>query len=260
MVAESAESTEAAEPPSHEVTKEMTTTATDLDDLRIRMQQWLSATVGGEATVGAISRPPEAGMSNMSLLFDASWTLDGQTQHAGLVARMAPDTEAVPVFPKYDLRRQFDVIRTVGERSDVPVPRMHWIEDSGDALGSPFIVMDRIDGRVPVDNPPYVFVGWYFDASPEQRRALQDASVRVLAQLHAIRDARATFPASRRPGRAGCVAQPRRRAAQVLRVDSPAGRPAHSGDRGQPSTGSRRTGRRSKARRCCRGAIRASAT
>jgi aminoglycoside phosphotransferase (APT) family kinase protein len=185
---------EAAEPPPHEVAKEMTTTATDLDDLRMRMQRWLSATVGAEAVVGEITRPPEAGMSNVSLLFDASWTQDGVTQTAGLVARMAPDTAAVPVFPEYDLRRQFEVIRTVSERSAVPVPRMRWVEDSAAVLGSPFIVMDRIDGRVPVDNPPYVFLGWYFDASPRERRALQDASVRLLAQLHAIPDARETFP------------------------------------------------------------------
>lgn len=180
--------------PQHEVSKEMTTTATDLDDLQVRMQRWLCEQVGADATVGTMTRPPEAGMSNVSLLFDATWTENGTAQTARLVARMAPDTSAVPVFPEYDLRRQYEVMHTVGEQSSAPVPRMRWIEDSAEPLGAPFIVMDRVEGRVPVDNPPYVFVGWFFDATPEQRRALQDSSVRVLAQLHAIPDAHTTFP------------------------------------------------------------------
>ena len=53
-------------------------------------------------------------------------------------------------------------------------------------IGTPFFVMDRMHGRVPADIPPYVFEGWLLDATPEQRRTLQDASVGVLAQLHAI--------------------------------------------------------------------------
>ena len=197
MVADSAEplTEPAAEPPAADIRKDMTTTATDLDDLQRRMERWLSDRVGGPASVGPLSRPPEAGMSNVSLLFDATWVEDGIEHSAGLVARMAPDTDAVPVFPDYDLRRQFEVIRAVAARSDVPVPRMRWIEDGTEALGSPFIVMDRVEGRVPVDNPPYVFAGWYYDATPEQRRELQDAALRALAGLHAIPDATSAFPA-----------------------------------------------------------------
>jgi aminoglycoside phosphotransferase (APT) family kinase protein len=52
-----------------------------------------------------------------------------------------------------------------------------------------------VTGRVPVDNPPYVFFGWLFDATPEQRRELQDATLDVLARLHAIADPARTFPA-----------------------------------------------------------------
>ena len=39
-----------------------------------------------------------------------------------LVARVAPDADDVPVFPRYDLPGQFEVIRLVGELTDVPVP------------------------------------------------------------------------------------------------------------------------------------------
>ena len=194
MVADAAAGADAAaDAASPDVRKEMTTTATDLDALRIRLGDWLRDRVGGPAEIGEITRPPEAGMSNVSLLFDASWTAGGVAEQAALVARMAPDLDAVPVFPHYDLQRQFDVIAAVAANSAVPVPRLRWIEQGREALGSPFIVMDRVDGRVPVDNPPYVFFGWYFDATPAERRALQDATVRVLADLHAIAEPMTTF-------------------------------------------------------------------
>jgi len=188
MVPESAESLPA------DVKRDMTTTATDLGALRLRLGEWLGTQVGATVTVGAVTRPPEAGMSNVSLLFDATWSRDGVEHQLDLVARMAPDADAVPVFPDYDLRRQYEVIAAVAANSDVPVPRLRWIEDSPQALGSPFVVMDRVEGHVPVDNPPYVFFGWYFDATPAERKALQDATVDVLARLHAIPDAAGTFP------------------------------------------------------------------
>jgi aminoglycoside phosphotransferase (APT) family kinase protein len=74
------------------------------------------------------------------------------------------------------------------------VPETFWFEESGDALGAPFIVMRRLDGVVPTDNPPYVFGGWFFDASADERAALQDRALATLAGLHAIADVRATFP------------------------------------------------------------------
>ena len=173
-----------------EARKEMTTTVTDLDDLRTRIAAWLTAKAGGPVEVGELSRPGEGGMSSISILFDATW--DGETRP--LVLRMPPDSSAFPVFPSYDLRMQFDVMQAVAAASDAPVPELFWIEESPDALGAPFIVMRRVDGVVPTDNPPYVFFGWFFDATPEQRTQLQDRALDVLARLHAIPDLYATFP------------------------------------------------------------------
>jgi aminoglycoside phosphotransferase (APT) family kinase protein len=133
-------------------------------------------------------------MSSISILFDATWTEDGAEKRRDLVARMPPDSSAFPVFPSYDLRSQFDAVSAVALHSDVPVPPFYWLEESPDALGAPFIVMGRVDGRVPVDNPPYVFIGWFFDATPEQRKQLQDNALDVLARLHAIEAPGDVFP------------------------------------------------------------------
>ncbi|TQS42135.1 phosphotransferase family protein [Cryptosporangium phraense] len=173
----------------------MTTTVTDLADLRRRLTAWLAARTGGPVEISEVARPDGNGLSSVSLLFDAVWPEDGRETRAGLVVRMPPDATSYPVFPRYDLRRQYDVISAVAAHTDVPVPRLRWIEESPDALGVPFIVMDRIDGgRVPVDNPPYVFGGWLLDAAPEQRRQLQDGAVRALAGVHALPDVHRHLP------------------------------------------------------------------
>jgi aminoglycoside phosphotransferase (APT) family kinase protein len=169
--------------------KEMTTTVTDLVDLRARLTEWLTSKVGSPVEVGELTRPAAGGLSSISIRLDATW--GGETRP--LVVRMPPDSGAFPVFPSYDLRMQFDVMSAVAAASDVPVPEMLWIEESPSALGAPFIVMRRVTGQVPTDNPPYVFAGWFFDATPEQRRALQDDALDVLAQLHAIDTPRERF-------------------------------------------------------------------
>ncbi|GAA0250271.1 phosphotransferase family protein [Cryptosporangium japonicum] len=164
--------------------KTMTTTITDLADLRRRLTGWLTTVTGGRADIGEIHRPAENGLSSVSLLLDASWLADGRPVRRGLVVRIPPDSSAYPVFPSYDLRRQYDVISAVARHTDVPVPPLYWFEESPDVLGSPFIVMERVDGRIPTDNPPYVFGGWLLEAAPDDQRALQDGVVRALAGIH----------------------------------------------------------------------------
>jgi aminoglycoside phosphotransferase (APT) family kinase protein len=160
------------------------------------MSQWLSTVLpgGAEPEVTVESGVDSTGMSSETIILTARWQQDGQPIEQKLVARVAPTTEDVPVFPTYRLDHQFEVIRMVGELTDVPVPQMRWIEPTGDVLGAPFFLMDYIDGEVPPDVMPYTFGGnWFADAPPEQQRKLQDASVGVLATLHSIPDAEKTF-------------------------------------------------------------------
>ncbi len=110
------------------------------------------------------------------------------------VARVAPADEDVPVFSSYRMDHQFDVIRLVGEKTDVPVPRVRWLEPTGAVLGTQFFLMDYVSGVVPPDVMPYTFGGnWFADSPAESRRELQDNTVDVLAKLHAIPQAEDTF-------------------------------------------------------------------
>jgi aminoglycoside phosphotransferase (APT) family kinase protein len=165
----------------------------DPQQLRSRLEAWFADLLpaGAAPAVPELDAATSAnGMSSETILFTASWTEDDRQRQERLVARVAPDPGDVPVFPEYDLQRQFEVIRLVGELSSVPVPRVWWSDADGTATGVPLFVMERVDGLVPPDVMPYTFGdNWLFDATPEQQRTLQDSSVEVLAELHGIEQA-----------------------------------------------------------------------
>jgi aminoglycoside phosphotransferase (APT) family kinase protein len=168
----------------------------DVTTLPAVMSKWLSTLLPGGALpqVTVESGVDSTGMSSETIILTARWQQDEQPIEQKLVARVAPTAEDVQVFPTYRLDHQFEVIRKVAELTDVPVPRVRWIETTGDVLGTPFFVMDYVDGVVPPDVMPYTFGGnWFADAPVEQQRQLQDSTVGVLAKLHAIPDAEKTF-------------------------------------------------------------------
>jgi aminoglycoside phosphotransferase (APT) family kinase protein len=134
------------------------------------------------------------GMSSETIILTTRWQQDGEAVEQKLVARVAPTAQDVPVFPSYRLDHQFEVMRQVADHTDVPVPRVRWLEASGEVLGTPFFLMDYVEGSVPPDVMPYTFGNnWFADAPPERQRELQDATVEVLAKLHSIPDAEKTF-------------------------------------------------------------------
>jgi aminoglycoside phosphotransferase (APT) family kinase protein len=160
------------------------------------LADWLGTLLppGAEPTVVLHSGIDANGMSSETLVLDATWT-DGEEQCLGeYVARVAPAATDVPVFPTYELDLQYDVIRLVGERSGVPVPTVRWLEPTGDVLGTPFFLMDRVEGVVPQDVLPYNFGdNWLFDATPEEQETLQDSTIAAISGLHAIPDPATTF-------------------------------------------------------------------
>jgi aminoglycoside phosphotransferase (APT) family kinase protein len=161
----------------------------DPEELRRSLEAWLGGRLGADArpTVAELHATSTNGMSSETVLFDAAWSEAAGQRDAQLVARLAPDAADVPVFPEYDLWRQFEVIRLVGEITTVPVPEVLWLERDAGAIGSPFFVMARVEGVVPPDVMPYNFGDtWLYDASPEDQQRLQDSTVDVLARLHEI--------------------------------------------------------------------------
>ena len=155
----------------------------DLGATREALEKWLSTHLGAPAHISELDIPPTSGMSSVTILFEATWG----DQRADLVGRIPPDETSYPVFPSYDIAGQFRTMQLVRELTDVPVPEPLWVENDGSVIGQPFFVMRRVDGLVPPDIMPYPFgESWLFKASLDEQRKLQDASVKVIADLHAV--------------------------------------------------------------------------
>jgi aminoglycoside phosphotransferase (APT) family kinase protein len=168
----------------------------DVSTLPGVMSSWLSTVMPGGVTpaITVESGVDSNGMSSETIILTGRWVEDGQPREQKWVARVAPTEQDVPVFTSYRMDHQFDVIRLVGEQTDVPVPRVRWLEPTGSVLGTQFFLMDYVEGRVPPDVMPYTFGGnWFADAPAESQRELQDSTVEVIAKLHAIPGPEKTF-------------------------------------------------------------------
>jgi aminoglycoside phosphotransferase (APT) family kinase protein len=160
----------------------------DPEELRARLEAWLRHRLpDGDVEVPAISSSEANGLSSETVLFDALWDEGAERAHHHLVARVAPKDADVPVFASYDLTKQFEAIRQVGELGAVPVPKVWWDEPDAAPLGAPFFVMERVEGVVPPDVMPYNFGdNWLYDADRADQDRLQAGAVGLLAGLGRI--------------------------------------------------------------------------
>ena len=172
----------AAERPPADMTLQRS--SRDASDVPARLAQWLAGRLpeGADPQVVLRSGIDANGMSSETLLLDVTWTEDGRPRTAEYVARVAPAAHDFPIFPRYDLPGQHDLLRLVAARTGVPVPAVRHLEPTGDVLGTPFFLMDRVAGQIPPDVLPYNFGdSWLALADPADQRRLQDATVRTIA-------------------------------------------------------------------------------
>jgi len=153
----------------------------ELPEVGDALRRWARARLGDGAEVGDVAEPGN-GLSSETVLF----TVRSGGAEERYAARLAPAADVYPVFPEYDLAAQAQCMRTVRERTGVPAPEVVQVESDPSWLGSPFLVMRRIDGVAAPDLPPYVFDGWVLEASPAERARMQTGTLEVLAALHTI--------------------------------------------------------------------------
>jgi len=176
--------------------KQLTKDERDPTELAAGVAEWLAGPLGadGPVEVREVSTPSGSGLSCVTLVLDCTWTRQRVPQEGRFAVRIAPHAAAFPVFPSYDLPLQHDVIAAVAEHTAVPVPPLVGLEGTGEVLGSPFLVMEAVEGRAPLDNPPYVFGGWLHDATAKERAAVEEATLGVMAGVHGLNEPRLVLP------------------------------------------------------------------
>ena len=90
----------------------------------------------------------DTGFSSDTLIFHLVYDERGESVRRGMVIRLKPLSE-FGVFPEYDVALQFRVMKALAD-TQVPVPRMLWLEEDPAPLGSPFYMMEKLEGCVPL--------------------------------------------------------------------------------------------------------------
>jgi aminoglycoside phosphotransferase (APT) family kinase protein len=101
------------------------------------------------------------------------------------VLKGEPDFEHMPESHVVPLEGQFRLQAALAG-GPVPVPPVRWFEADQSWIGVQFFVMDRVEGVVAPDRPPYTLAGWVLRSSPETRRAIEQRAVEMLAAIHAV--------------------------------------------------------------------------
>jgi aminoglycoside phosphotransferase (APT) family kinase protein len=118
----------------------------------------------------------EGGMANETLLLE----LNGDNAGVGVVVRLPP-LEAT--FLGYDLAPQAAVQNAVAA-CGVPAPAPAAVVDDRQWIGTPFLVMPRVNGRIP--GPAPLFDEWLTTLDRHDQERVHDGLIDTLAAVHAV--------------------------------------------------------------------------
>lgn len=151
-----------------------------------QLADWLPAGLGVPAPVEVddIQMPTASGMSSETILFEARWEEAGESVSRGMVARIPPCGQGL--FPEYDIAREGRIMSAIGRLSGAAVPAVLAAELDGAVLGAPFLLLERVYGSVPSDDPPFVTGGWVVDLDARQRNTMYDNALQAIAQIQTV--------------------------------------------------------------------------
>lgn len=156
----------------------------DIERVQARLKGWFERKIlqAGELSLSPLQKPG-MGLSNETFLFDLQWREAGERKREKLVIRWRP--MRFVLFPKYDMKEQFLLMKHL-ENTGVPAPKARWLEEDESVIGTPFYIVDRIEGWIPGENPPYHVVGPLCEATPEYRAKIWWKAVDTMVKINTV--------------------------------------------------------------------------
>jgi aminoglycoside phosphotransferase (APT) family kinase protein len=147
-------------------------------DVSAPLRAWLAARLEAPDLELAELRRHTEGFSWETYTLLARWTaVDGTACARGFAVRVEP---VDGVNAPYDVEEQYRLHRQLRDATEIPLPEVHWLERDPTVLGTPFYVMERVPGAVPVPWDRDVF------ASEAARRSIGLEFVDIQAQIHRV--------------------------------------------------------------------------
>jgi aminoglycoside phosphotransferase (APT) family kinase protein len=164
----------------------------DLEEARQSLESWFANALPDhrDFQLTEVRLPASSGVANETLMCDATWTEGGALRRGGYVVRVnSPDF----LYKDVDLEVHANMYRALADEPGIPVPRVVGSSTDRSPLGEAFFVMERLEGEVPSDTPPFHTVGFVYDMTPTERETLWRNAVEVMARLHGVDAAKLPF-------------------------------------------------------------------
>ena len=162
----------------------MSSETNEMAELKSKLFPWLERKMPQAENLCITDiKKPGMGISSETYLLNLAYDSSGRKETEGMVLRTAPKDSKV--FPEYELGVQFRIMELLKD-TNVPVARMYWLEEDTSILGAPFFLMERLDGEVPQDYPPYHGSGMFFDATPAERAKMWWGGLEAMTNVHKL--------------------------------------------------------------------------
>jgi aminoglycoside phosphotransferase (APT) family kinase protein len=144
-------------------------------------EQWHDCS---EIDISSIRAPDDKGNSAETYIIDVAFIKAGISCQRQLVVRR--QLEGSDIFLESSLELPYQVMRAVSEHSAVPVPNAIALEMDRSILGSPFLIMDAVPGKVISQSPNYNVQGWLFELPLEKRKEVWCNAIVEMANINSI--------------------------------------------------------------------------
>lgn len=149
--------------------------------LETALADWFGRRLGADDVRLSEFRRHTEGFSWQTYTMLATWIDNaGAQQRQGFAVRVEP-TDGL--LAPYDIDGQFSLHEAVLKQPGIPMPKLFWLEKDRSILGMPFYVMERVEGKVPVQwraKDPEMF------PTDEARHSIGLQFVDALSAIHAV--------------------------------------------------------------------------
>ncbi|HLS98318.1 MAG: phosphotransferase family protein [Porticoccaceae bacterium] len=171
----------------------------DTDTTHARLRQWLADTLAAPGlSLSPLLAPGGAGFSAEMFFTTARYPGPSGPVERELVVRR--QIFGHDLLKDADLRHQWRVMDAFARHTDIRVPPLVGIEMDHAVLGAPFLVMERVPGRIVSQNPNYNRAGWLADLPLAERHRVWKVGIENMADIHRV-DWRQGFEFLHDPGK-----------------------------------------------------------
>lgn len=162
------------------------TAAIDREAMRAGIAEWLSEKFPDLAgmKLSALRFPKGTGNSAETTFATLEYQDGGARLELQLVIRR--QLAGTDLFLDADIQLPHKVMEALARHPHIPAPRTLGVEPDPARIGSPFLVMEAVDGRVVDQVPNYHVEGWVSELPVAQRREVWLRAISTLAQLHRV--------------------------------------------------------------------------